>query len=91
MKMALMKENKIRDFFNFMIPWLGFSLMQIMNIPNVIKAIETGSSMPIASVLLLIGALACYWYDAIRRNCKLHMVSGCVGITSNLVVLYFIW
>ena len=83
------KENKIKSTLNFLIPWLGFSMMQIMNIPNVIKAMETGQSMPIASVVLLISALACYWYDAIRRQCKLHMVSGCVGITSNLIVLYF--
>jgi hypothetical protein len=73
------------------IPWIGFGLMQMMNIPNVIKAIETGVSMPVASVVMLVIALCCYLTDAINRNCHLHIVSSIIGITSNLVVLFFIW
>jgi len=72
------------------VPWFGFALMQAMNIPNVIKAIQTGQSMPIASVLMLIIALCCYLADAINRNCKLHIVSSIIGIVSNTVVLGFI-
>ena len=73
------------------IPWVGFALMQAMNIPNVIKAIQTGESMPIASVTMLIIALCCYLVDAISRNCKLHIVSSIIGIVSNLTVLFFIY
>ena len=73
------------------IPWVGFGLMQMMNIPNVIVAIKTGISMPIASIVLLVVALFCYLTDAINRNCKLHIMSSIIGITSNLVVLFFIW
>jgi len=72
------------------IPWVGFALMQAMNIPNVIKAIKTGQSMPIASVTMLIIALCCYLLDAINRECKLHIVSSIIGIVSNFVVLFFI-
>jgi len=72
------------------IPWVGFALMQAMNIPNVIKAIQTGESMPIASVIMLIVALFCYLTDAINRKCKLHIVSSIIGIVSNCVVLGFI-
>lgn len=72
------------------IPWVGFALMQAMNIPNVIKAVQTGQSMPIASVTMLIIALCCYLVDAISRNCQLHIVSSLIGIVSNLVVLFFI-
>ena len=73
------------------IPWIGFGLMQSMNIPNVIQAVKTGVSMPIASLIMLCLALVCYLIDAIRRDCKLHMVSSSIGITSNLVVLFFVW
>ena len=73
------------------IPWVGFALMQAMNIPNVIKAVQTGVSMPIASVIMLVVALCCYLADAINRNCQLHIVSSIIGIVSNLVVLFFIW
>jgi uncharacterized protein with PQ loop repeat len=72
------------------IPWIGFALMQAMNIPNVIKAIQTGVSMPIASVTMLIIALCCYLADAINRKCHLHIVSSIIGIVSNVVVLWFI-
>ncbi len=78
--------NKILSY----IPWVGFALMQAMNIPNVIKAIQTGVSMPIASVTMLIIALFCYLIDAVSRKCHLHIVSSIIGIVSNLVVLWFI-
>ena len=73
-----------------LIPWIGFGLMQSMNIPNVIHAAKTGTSMPVASVLMLTAALTCYLVDAVRRHCTLHMVSSTLGITSQLTVLYFI-
>ena len=85
------KRNKYLQAFLSYIPWVGFGLMQMMNIPNVIVAIKTGVSMPIASIILLVTALFCYLTDAITRKCKLHIVSSIIGITSNLVVLFFIW
>jgi len=72
------------------IPWVGFALMQAMNIPNVFKAVETGVSMPVASVVMLITALFCYLADAVNRKCQLHIVSSIIGIVSNLVVLWYI-
>lgn len=83
--------NKYKQALLAYIPWVGFGLMQMMNIPNVIVSIKTGVSMPIASIVLLITALCCYLVDAITRKCKLHIVSSIIGITSNLVVLFFIW
>lgn len=74
-----------------MVPWIGFGLMQSMNIPNVIHAAKTGVSMPIASVIMLTLALCCYLTDAIRKKCYVHMASSTIGIISQLTVLYFIW
>lgn len=83
------KNTPLKQFLKY-IPWVGFGLMQAMNIPNVITAIKTGVSMPIASVIMLITALCCYLADAINRKCQLHIVSSIIGIISNLVVLGFI-
>lgn len=84
-----MKQDIINKIM-FIIPWLGFGLMQSMNIPNVIHAAKTGTSMPIASVVMLTLALVCYLTDAIRKRCALHIVSSTLGILSQLTVLYFI-
>lgn len=81
------KITKVMDF----VPWVGFGLMQTMNIPNVIAAAETGASMPVASIILLIMALSCYLFDAIRRDSTVHMVGSSLSIIAQLVTLYFVW
>ena len=81
------EKSNIKELVLGLIPWIGFALMQCMNIPNVIQAVETGVSMPVTSVIMLIAALCCYLVDSVRRKCKLHMVSSTIGITSNIVVL----
>lgn len=87
----LHKANKLKELFVFLVPWLGFGLMQSMNIPNVIQALKTGQSMPVASLVMLIAALCCYLFDSVRRRCKLHIVSSSIGIISNTTVLVFVW
>ncbi len=74
-----------------MVPWVGFALMQTMNIPNVLAAAKTHTSMPVASIVLLIMALLCYLTDAIRRGSTVHIVGSTMGIISQLVILYFVW
>ena len=80
-------EQKKRINIIELVPWLGFALMQTMNIPNVIQALKTGQSMPVASVVLLLSALCCYMVDAIRRRLVLHIVSSGIGLLSNGIVL----
>lgn len=85
------KTDKLKTVLIRLIPWIGFALMQSMNIPNVIQALKTGQSMPVASLVMLIAALCCYLFDSIRRRCTLHIVSSTIGIVSNTTVLIFVW
>lgn len=70
-----------------LVRWLGFFLMQALNVPHVASAIMGGPVMPTASLLFITGGLFCYLIDAIYHRYWLHIITSAIGVFCNGLIL----
>lgn len=73
-----------------LVSWVGFALLQGLNVPSIYYAYTTGQAMPVVSLLMMLGAMACYFYDALKRRYWLHVATTLAGFLGNLTVLLLV-
>lgn len=67
--------------------WIGLGCLQTNAIPAIIKAVQTGTGMPVLSILMILAGLSCYLYRGIKQGDKLYIVGNLMGIITNLILL----
>lgn len=71
-----------------LVGYIGLALVQLNVLPAIVKAIETGASAPILSIIMMIIGLACYLYNSVKTGNTLYTVGNAVGLVSNLILLF---